>query len=386
MDKSYFSDRSPGELVNIDIHGGRDCAFVPSQLPDDYEIPLELWPLLAEAREELARLDGIGRHMPNYNLLLKPLQHREALKSSSLEGTYATPVELLLYEIEPKEPKSSSDRINAWKEVNNYNKALVKGQILLESIPVSLRFIRDVHSVLMTGVRGHHRDPGNFRRTQVHIGSDRRFIPPPPRRLADCLSDLEKYIHRESKIDPLVFCFLVHYQFETIHPFLDGNGRVGRLLLSLMIFHWCNLNSPWLYLSAFFDKYKEEYITNLFNVSAKGNFDTWIAYCLRATLSQSKDAIDRCDQLLNLREEYIKRIEECKNASTRLRGILERLFETPVITVPHVVKFFNVSYPTARKDIMAFQDLKILSEIPDSTRPKIFMAPEIFNIAYSDVE
>ncbi|MEN8257019.1 MAG: Fic/DOC family N-terminal domain-containing protein [Thermodesulfobacteriota bacterium] len=385
MEKTFFTENSPGELVKISIQESDDWAFVPDHLPTDFQVSGNLWPLLAEAREELARLDGVGRHMPNYNLLLKPLQHREALKSSSLEGTYATPEELLLFEIEPKEPKSNKDKINSWKEVFNYHEALIKGQQLLSEIPVSLRFLREIHKVLLSGVRGHHRDPGNFRRSQVHVGSDKRFIPPPPDKLEGNLFDLEKYIHQESSIDPLVFCFFVHYQFETIHPFLDGNGRVGRLLLSLMIFHWCKLTSPWLYLSAFFDKYKEEYIQNLFNVSAKGDFDTWIAYCLRATIYQAKDAIKRFDQLVAVRERYLQMVANCKG-SIRLHGIIERLFESPLITIPQATEIFEITYPTARNDLSILEKLGIIRESRASTRPKVYISPEIFAIAYSDVD
>jgi len=234
MDKSLFSHNSLGKLVKIHIYSEQDWAFVPNDLPSNMAISQKIWPLLAEAREELARLDGVGRHMPNYELLLKPLQHREALKSSSLEGTYATPEELLLFEMGPKEPKSQHDQVNSWKEVYNYGNALRKGQKLLaEELPISLRLIKELHKELLSGVRGNQRDPGNFRRSQVHIGSDKRFVPPPPNETTTCLHGLENFIHAENDIDPLIFCFLVHYQFETIHPFLDGNGRVGRLLLSL---------------------------------------------------------------------------------------------------------------------------------------------------------
>ncbi len=235
MDKNLFSKEIPGRLVEIRILDELDWAFIPDCLPESMKFSENVWQLLAKAKEELGRLDGVGRHMPNHELLLKPLQHREALKSSSLEGTYATPEELLLFEVSRGKPKTGYARIDAWQEVSNYKKALRRGQDLLQSIPVSLRLIKELHKVLLSHVRGHHRTPGNYRKVQVHIGSDRRFIPPPPHEMMACLYDLERYIHSETKLDPLIFSFLVHYQFETIHPFLDGNGRVGRLLLSLMI-------------------------------------------------------------------------------------------------------------------------------------------------------
>lgn len=336
-----------------------------------------------EAREALARLDGVGRYMPNYNLLLRPLQRREALRSSSLEGTYATPQQLLLFELEPREPKSPQDPANDWREVWNYNMALELALQTLENRYLSLNLIRNMHSTLLSGVRGSQRDPGNFRRSQVHIGSDRRFIPPPPHEVMPSLDQLEKCIHQETNIDPLIFCFMVHYQFETIHPFLDGNGRVGRLLLALMIYQKCKLNKPWLYLSAFFDRYKDEYIDDLYRVSTRGDWSNWIAFCLRGTIEQSKDALNRFDQLLTLRNQYTETLAET-GGNVRLNRLLEYLFESPAVTVAQVAEMCGTQYNTARSDINRFIDVNILVESDISARPKIYFAPRIMDIAYRD--
>jgi Fic family protein len=384
MDKDLFNSKSLGKLIKIHIHNTDDYAFIPDALPIDWQMPNHLWPLLANAKEELARLDGVGRHMPNYELFLRPLQQREALKSSSLEGTYATLEQLLLFEIDPKEPKSSKDPVNSWKEVSNYTRSLKLGQDLLKRLPISLRLIKELHNELLRGVRGDNKNPGNFRKTQVHIGSDRRFIPPPPISLMNCLNDLELYIHKKNNIDPLIFSFMVHYQFETIHPFLDGNGRVGRLLLSLMIFQNCNIKSPWLYLSAFFEKYKDEYISYLFEVSSKGSWDNWLTFCLRATIYQSKDAIKRCDQLLIIKEKYSDLIMQ-KGENVRLNKIIEMLFEYPVFTIPQVSKWLNVSYPTARSDVLKLIKLKLIVESTIKYgQSKFYLAVEILNIAYNE--
>ncbi len=192
MDISVFKAGFPGELWALSMEGGQDWAFIPAPLTEQVQMSADIWALLVEAREELARLDGVGRYMPNYNLLLRPLQRREALRSSSLEGTYATPQQLLLFEIEHRESKSADDPVNAWHEVWNYNKALEMGLNLLVERPISLNLIRSMHERLLTGVRGSQRDPGNFRRTQVHIGSDRRFVPPPSHEIMPCLDALEK--------------------------------------------------------------------------------------------------------------------------------------------------------------------------------------------------
>ncbi|NJN32512.1 MAG: Fic family protein [Synechococcales cyanobacterium RM1_1_8] len=383
MDKSAFSVASPGRLWEISAENTHDWAFIPDPLQEAWDISPHLWTLLLQAREELARLDGVGRYMPNYNLLLRPLQRREALRSSSLEGTYATPQQLLLFEIEPRQPKSASDPVNSWQEVWNYNKALELALDLLKSRPLSLSLIKDIHFTLLSGVRGFQRDPGNFRRTQVHIGSDRRFIPPPPHEVMPSLYDLEKFIHREKSLEPLLLCFMVHYQFETIHPFLDGNGRVGRLLLSVMIYQYCNLSRPWLYLSAFFDKYKNEYIDLLFAVSTSGDWESWFSFCLRGTIEQSKDALKRFDRLLSLRKRYMELLNQ-GGGNIRLNQLIEYLFESPAITIPQFADMCGIHYNTARADIERLLEANILTESDMQARPRIYFASEILDIAYSD--
>jgi Fic family protein len=383
MDQSIFTANAPGQLREISIGVHKDWGFIPNPLPDAWEMPTEIFTLLVQAREELARLDGVGKYMPNYNLLLRPLQRREALRSSSLEGTYATPQQLLLFEIDPREPKSTNDPVNAWQEVSNYNKALESALQLLDRRPLSLNLIREMHQTLLSGVRGAQRDPGNFRRSQVHIGSDRRFVPPPPHEVMPCLDKLEKFIHQEKNIDPLIVCFMVHYQFETIHPFLDGNGRVGRLLLSLMIYQQLTLSKPWLYLSAFFDKYKDEYINLLFQVSTTGNWRDWVAFCLRGTISQSKDALNRFDQLLALRSKYMDVLNQT-GGNVRLNRLVEYLFESPAVSVAQVAELCEIQYNTARSDIDRLVTAKILVESDITARPKIYFAPDILEIAYGD--
>lgn len=169
---------------------------------------------------------------------------REAIRSSRLEGTYASPRELLLFELEPRESKSDRDPVNDHREVFNYRRALLQGTE--SELPLSLRLLRELHDILLTGVRGKEKSPGEFRRIPVGIGSEGRFIPPPADAIANCLDDLEKYFHREqAEIDGLVDCFLCHYQFETIHPFIDGNGRVGRLLLAIMMQQRLGMSKPW---------------------------------------------------------------------------------------------------------------------------------------------
>ncbi|MEM1253321.1 MAG: Fic/DOC family N-terminal domain-containing protein [Cyanobacteria bacterium P01_H01_bin.21] len=384
MDKILFTDDAPGQLIELTVDGSNDWAFVPDPLPNHWETPQELWPLLADAREALARLDGIGQTMQNYELLLRPLQSREAISSSSLEGTYTTAKQLLLFEIAPKEPTSPHDPTSASQEVANYGRALELGFSSLEDgYPFSSNLIRQMHQILLDGVRGSGKEPGRFRRVQVHIGSDKRYIPPPVYEIEPCLRLLETQIQSPPKnIQPLLFCFMVHYQFEAIHPFTDGNGRVGRLLLSLMIYRLCGIGKPWLYLSAFFDRYKDEYTHLLFQVSTQGDWLSWLSFCLRGTIEQSKDAIIRFEALLALRADYMQ-ILDAQGGNIRLNRVIDHLFKTPVISVPYHRQMCEISYKTAKQDIDRLIQAGILAESESTTRPKYFFALDILNIIYN---
>src|SRR5690606_36597894 len=222
MDPSAFSARSPGRLVAVAGLRGATHAFVPDLLPPDWRFPSELWPLLTEARVALAELAGVGRYLPNPELLLRPLQNREASKSSSLEGTYTEPEEQMLFELDPDPGSASPDRISARREVANYARALRIRKERHEELQHSLRLIRARHGHLMTGVRGSHRPPGRSRRLQNQVGRPARYVPPPAHLVPDLLGDLERYLHETDGPDPLVRAFVAHYQFEAIHPFMDG--------------------------------------------------------------------------------------------------------------------------------------------------------------------
>jgi Fic family protein len=310
------------------------------------------------------------------------LENREALRSSSLEGTYATPKELLLFELPEAEDAGSSTsrqegRVNAWREVYNYRRALTQSSEA-SVIDAPLFLIRQLHTVLLTGVRGYDRSPGAFRQQQVYIGADHRFVPPPPEHVSGCLEELEKFIkNADPAIPPLVRAFLVHYQFETIHPFNDGNGRVGRLLMTLMIRDLCHHRRPWLYLSAFFDRHKDEYIDRPFAVSAQDDWTGWIEFCLRATLSQAKDTFERCTKLLRLREDYRARVADRK----RLPAIVDMLFSNQYVRTSSLAKSLDVTYPTAQCDIDQLTAMGILQELP-GLFPKTYFAPHIYNVAF----
>ncbi|HYC61251.1 MAG TPA: Fic family protein [Thermoanaerobaculia bacterium] len=379
MDRSKFTSSASGHLVGVTI-GGPDWSFIPQPLPRTWAIPLKLWPLLASAKEELARLDGIGRILPRPELLLRPLQSREAIRSSSLEGTYASAEELLLFELDQQDRSGPADRVNDWQEVFNYAEAVRLGTELLTTLPLSLRLIREMHAKLLTGVRGRDRAPGEFRRNEVHIGSDRRYVPPPANELLPRLDDFEKFLNEAEGIDPLVRTYIAHYQFEAIHPFVDGNGRVGRALLSLCAYKWCGLSRPWLYVSPYFDRHKDEYIDRLFAVSATAAWEPWLELCFRATIAVCRDAVRRCEQLAKLREEYHAKADR---ASGRMHALIEQLFTNPFVRVTEVRHRLGVTYPTANSDIAKLVELGILEKL-DRAYPKAFFSPAIFDAAYRE--
>lgn len=377
MNRELFT-AGTGQIVPVTV-GGPDWAFVPHPLPRQWQVSQRLFPLLISAHTELGRLDGIGRTLRNPELLLRPLQSREAIRSSSLEGTYASAEELLLFELDPVESPASS-RENDWREVLNYAAAIRRGTELLEELPLSQRLIREMHAVLLRNVRGRDRAPGEFRRTQVHIGADRRYVPPPPNLMLDCLGDFERFLNDADNIDPLIRTFLAHYQFEAIHPFIDGNGRVGRALLSLCAYQWCRLTRPWLYVSPFFDRHKDDYIDALFAVSTHGAWERWLELCLHATVDACRDAIARCDDLRRLRDEYHSR---AAGLSGRMHSLIEGLFSNPMIRIAEAARRLDVTYPTAKSDIMKLVELGILTEMRD-TSPKAYFSPAIFNAAYHE--
>lgn len=373
----------PGRLVPL--HNGppdAQSAFVPNPLPPKWTWPERLWRLLLEARKCLSSLDGTGKHLPDTGILLAPLQSREAQLSSQLEGAITDPQQQALFQADPRYPISAADPTNAFREVFNYRAALRLRLGGSKDPPLSLRLVKDLHAVLMHGVRGSDKHPGEFRTIQNQIGRPARFVPLPPAFLPEALSNFEDYLHGvDDDLDPLVKAFIAHYQFETIHPFGNGNGRVGRLLLSLMIAEWCKLSGQWLYMSAFFEKRKREYMDLLFAVSTHGSWDLWIQFCLEGVVEQSLDTEKRCDKLLAAHRDFHKRL---KGGSVRLSTLVDGLFEIPVVTVKAVKNKFDISYPTAKSDLNKLHVMGIVEPL-EGLDLKTYYCPTIYRVTYEDV-
>ncbi|HZE79890.1 MAG TPA: Fic family protein [Candidatus Polarisedimenticolia bacterium] len=383
MDKNEFIlEKMTGKLLPLPkAPADAAFAFVPNPLPPNWEWPHDLWPLLSEAHRRLAGLDGTGKHLPNPEILLQPLQSREAQLSSQLEGTFTDPQQQVLFQADPRYPTSKNDPNNAFREVWNYRRALRLRLDEKNSLPLSLRLIKQLHAVLLEGVRGSDQTPGEFRTIQNQIGFPARFVPPPPEHLSAALDEFEKFMHSSSGYDPLVRAFLAHYQFESIHPFRDGNGRVGRLLLSWMIAEWCGLSNQWLYMSAFFERRRKEYMDLMLSVSTQGTWDAWIRFCLQGVVEQSIDAEKRCDKLLKLHRDFHQRL---KGGTVRLSKMVDRLFSTPVITVKQYKKAFEVSYPTARLDLKKLEAAGIVKPLEPMNEITYYCYP-IYQITFADL-
>ena len=383
METARFSEFKTGRLVPITVGELTDYAFCPNPLSDTWTMNQSLWPLLSEASDKLSKLDGLGAALPSPSLLLRPLQRREALTSNSLEGTFVTPKELLLFEAESsRQNEDREPRVADWMEVINYDSALQQGcRKIANGHALDRNLLCDLHQVLLAGARGRDKSPGVFRDTQVFIGADRRYIPPPPPEMATALDHWESYLAATaSDLHPLIRAYVAHYQFEAIHPFKDGNGRIGRLWLSLTLYEWMKLNRPWLYMSEFFERNRRDYIDHLFAVSAGGEWDEWLEFCLLGTREQAERTIKRCDVLRQMKQDYQAR---AGHLGPRMNPIIESLFENPFVGVTGVQRRFDITYPTANSDIERLIAIGVLERI-EKSRPKRFIAKDIFWAAYGD--
>lgn len=381
MKKQDFARSPAGRLVPTEKD---QWAFVPNDLPP---AQLELGPLavpLGMAAGLLGELNGIGRTLPDPYLLIRPLQVREALTSSSMEGTFTTIDDLLLLEAGGAERTQLADTL----EVGNYRRALSQAISSLDDLPLSLRTLRDAHRVLLHGV-GRHRGAavraGEFKEHQNFIGAyeieNARYIPPPKTETVRALDHLEKYIHRDDNqgIPDLIDAALIHYQFEAIHPFSDGNGRVGRMLIPLHLFSRKAIRQPILYLSPVFEQRKEEYIDRLYEVSRRGAWQEWIRFFLEVVAASCKNAINTADQLLALQRDYRTRLARA-GRSANLVTITDYLFRSQIITIPQLAEHLGVQYRSAQLNVEALVSVGILKDVPNTSNPKYFIAREIRDI------
>jgi Fic family protein len=361
MNPAEFRQSPTGHLVPT-INGA--MAFIPNPLPPANLNLGRLIGRVARATRRLGELSGIGETLPNPYLLITPFMRTEAVASSKIEGTVTTLPELFLFEA----GDGTSTR-NETKEVNNYTKALKSGLRQLEKLPVSSRLILEMHRILMADVdpgRGAHIIPGEFKRDQNWIGArmieNARYVPPPPSDTAEAMSHLERYIHNENSDLPwLIRLALIHYQFEAIHPFPDGNGRIGRILIPLILCEKQEISQPLLYLSSFFERNYERYIDLMLAISRDGAWEPWIEFFLEAVEISAIEAIRMARVLQDLSADYRKRIQTARS-SALLALLVDHLFVVPAVSIPNAASILDISYNAAKNNIEKLVEVGILEE------------------------
>jgi len=339
---------------------------------------------LSEADAALGHLQGLGHLITDPQLLIGPYVTREALASSRIEGTHASLAEVLQAgaEAEANDAERASDDV---AEVEAYVKATYRGVELIETLPISQRLVLEVHRVLLTGVRGEERLPGELRRSPVWVGSPTDspdtavFVPPLPEHLGDLLADWERFVNESGSTPALIRCALMHYQFETIHPFLDGNGRIGRLVIGLLLHQQGRLTTPLLYLSGYLEAHRREYFERLQAVRERGQIQQWLQFFLTAVKRQADDGVDRADKLIRLREGWMA---DATRSRSRIGELVPLLFANPFVTVRRVETALGITNQGARNLIRDAEARKWLETIRVRGRGRrhYWLARRVFEI------
>lgn len=379
MNIEDFKNSSAGRCIKT-LNGY--WAFAPNPLPPAIHYDGSLIKLLSHADRLLGELSGTGWLLANPYLLIAPYIRREAVSSSRIEGTQASLSDLFYFEAAKEIPAKAPDV----REVYNYARAMEYGIKRIAELPVSVRLIREIHKILMQGVRGEHATPGEIRLSQNWIGSpgctlnEATFVPPPVEEMKDALSSWEKYLHANPADPLLIQCALMHYQFEAIHPFLDGNGRVGRLLITFFLCEKEYLTQPLLYLSSFFDKYREDYYKRLLAVSLKGDWRGWIEFFLQGIINQSKDAIADAKKILRLHTEYKDMLEKTRKVPESAHRLIDEIFVNPVISISGLSKKWSMPFNSVKTGVSRLVGIDILREAGGRKRNKLFVAPRLMKL------
>lgn len=376
MDPKDFTSADAGTVVRAEAGY---WAFVPSPLPPAIEWDTELVKALSKADAALSRLSGVGSQLPNPHLLIDLYSRREAVLSSRIEGTQASLSDLFLDEIEPERVETSRDDV---REVRNYVTALDHGLKRLDELPLSLRLVREIHEIPMTGARGGHATPGEFRRTPNWIGRPgstiltAEYVPPPPEEMKASLGEWERFLHDREALPELVQCALIHEQFEAIHPFLDGNGRIGRLLITLFLVERQRLPQPLLYLSAYFESNRSEYYDALQAVRTKGEWRAWLLFFLAGVAQVASGAAEQADELAEMRE----RFRGLAGGKAKVLALVDELFRSPLVSAASAARRLGVSDPTARAAISALESVGLLEEYTGRSWGKLWIARPVMEV------
>lgn len=360
-------------------------SFKPNPLPPipEIEIDEEIVKLLVDANKQLVKLDTASQLISNADLFISMYVRKEALLSSQIEGTQCTLDDVLDPEVEANTNLDVSDVIN-------YVKATQYALKRLERLPLCCRLIREIHEVLMENVRGQDKTPGAFRHSQNWIGpancslKDARYIPPNVEDMQNAMSDLEKYMNENTDYDPLIRAALIHYQFETIHPFLDGNGRIGRLLILLYLMEQGLLAKPVIYISYFLKKNQIEYYDRISEVRRSGNFEQWIRFFLEAVSKAASDSLEAIRQLSALHDTNIEELPKTTRSKDNLRAVFDYIEQYPIIDIKRTAKELDISYNTAATAVKKLVELGILQETTNAVRNRVFAYEEYLEILRKD--
>ena len=360
-------------------------AFVPAPLPPAIDYDAELVLALSRADGALSELSGLGRQLPDPHLLIAPYLRQEAVLSSRIEGTVTTLSELLIDQAGGATTARERDDL---REVRNYVAAMEHGLARLAELPLSLRLVREVHEQLMRGVRGGTSAPGEFRRLQNWIGppgstlTTATYVPPPVPDMTEALGLWERFLNERDTMPVLVQCALMHEHFEAIHPFLDGNGRVGRLLITLFLVERERLSQPLLYLSAFIDAHRNDYYDALLRVRTEGDWRGWLLFFLAGVAETSERATQQAATLMDLRARY----HELLRRAPRAVALVDELFRSPYVTTAGAAQALGVSTPTAKRAMDKLLDAKILEDMGERAWRRVFVAPEIMRAIETPLE
>ena len=383
MDPTDFADTPFGRAARTPGDRWAFWYFDPAPIPRGLTLDPPTVLALSEADAALGHLQGLGHLIEDPQLLIGPYVTREALASTRIEGTQASLAEVLQAKAQSDEGRPHADDDVA--EVEAYIRATYRGLELIETLPISQRLVLDVHRVLLTGVRGQERRPGELRRSPVWVGSPTdnpdtaAFVPPLPERLGDLMADWERYVNEPIPIPPLIRCALMHYQFETIHPFLDGNGRIGRLLIGLLLHQQGRLTTPLLYLSGYLETHRREYYDRLQAVRERGEIQQWLQFFLTAVQRQAEDGVDRAGRLVQLRQEYAL---QAAGSRSRVGELVPLLFTNPFLTVRRVERELGITNQGARnlvRDAEARGWVRGLS-LTGQGRRHYWVAAQVFSI------
>jgi len=353
------------------INQGTYKSFQPEKINRKWSVEnMDVISLLSKADRQLGRLDMYSEYIPNIDLFISMHVVKEATQSTKIEGTKTNIEEALQNKSDVSEEKR-----NDWEEVQNYIEALNTAIKKLDKLPFSSRLIKQTHKILLAGVRGKHKVPGEFRKSQNWIGgvslSDAVFVPPLYSDVNDLMSDLEKFAHNEGiRLPDLLKIALIHYQFETIHPFLDGNGRVGRLMITLYLVEKGILKKPILYLSDFFERNRNLYYANLTKVREQNDIEQWFKFFLVGIIETAQNSIDTLDKILKLQKEIDEKLQNLGSRANNARTVISYLYQMPIINASKVGEITGISIPSAYKLISKLEDIGIVEEVTGRQRSK----------------